>query len=97
MQDRAERFQTQEPARVEIYGKNGAFLCRMNNLSATGAYFEVINGSEVPKVGDLICVTVSLRHLNKTHVLNGEVVWCRDRGIGVSFIKQKELIQRLTG
>lgn len=93
----AQRFQTQEPARVEVYGKTDAFLCKLSNLSTSGALLEVLSSTYTPQVGDLICVTVSLRNLNKTHVLNGEVIWCKDQNMGVAFINHKTLLQKLAG
>lgn len=93
----AQRFQTQEPARVEVYGKTEAFLCKMSNLSTSGALLEILSSENMPEVGDLICVTISLRHLNKTHVLNGEVIWRKNQNMGVAFITHKALLQKLTG
>lgn len=93
----AQRYLTHEPARVEIYGKKEALLCRMSNLSATGAFFEILSSSYLPQVGDLICVTINLKDINRIHVFNGEVIWRKDHGMGVSFVKQKELIRKLAG
>lgn len=67
----------------------------MSNLSSTGAFFEIVNSEYIPQVGDLICVTINLKDIHKTHVLNGEVIWCNGTGMGVSFIKQKDLFLKL--
>ncbi len=92
----AKRFPTQEPARIEVYGRKGSLFCRMSNLSSTGAFFEIVNSPTMPRVGDLIQVTISLKQLGKSHVLNGEVIWSKGSGLGMSFIKQKELLQKLS-
>lgn len=93
----AKRFLTQEPAKIEVYGRRGVIYARMSNLSATGAFFEIMSSAYTPRMGDLVCVTVDLKEVNKIHVLNGEVVWAKNIGLGVAFIKQKDLIKRLTG
>lgn len=91
----AKRYPTKEPARIEVYGRPEAIFCRMNNLSSTGAFFEITHAKQMPRVGDLVQMTISLKQVNKTHILNGEVVWHKGMGIGVSFIKQKDIIAKL--
>lgn len=91
----AKRYPTRETARLQIIGRNEVLLVRMSNLSSTGAFFEMIGSSVALKVGQLVSVTVNLREVNKTHVVGAEVVWVKGHGIGVLFIKQRELLQRL--
>jgi hypothetical protein len=92
----SKRYLTKESARFEFYGKKEVLFCRMNNLSSTGAFFELLNPVFIPRVGDLVRVTVNLKKLNKTHVVNGEVVWLKGLGLGLSFIKQKDLFDKLS-
>jgi Tfp pilus assembly protein PilZ len=92
----AKRYSTQEPARIEVYGRQEVLFCRMNNLSSTGAFFEISHATKnTPRIGDLVQVTVNLKQVSKTHIVNGEVIWCKGLGLGISFIKQKELIKKL--
>ena len=92
----AKRFATQEPARMEIYGKKEILFCRMNNLSATGAFFEILNATYTPKVGDLVRITINLKKVNASHLINGEIIWSKGYGVGITFIKQKELFNKLS-
>jgi hypothetical protein len=92
---KAKRHYTREHATVEVYGKSGRVHCKMNNLSTTGAFFETINTGYTLKQGDIVRVTINLRQINKTHTLHGEVVWNKGLGLGVAFIKQKDVFKKL--
>ncbi len=85
----ARRFLTREPARLEIIGKKTILFCRMNNLSATGAFFEILNSNYTPRPGEVVRVVINLKQVNKTHTLNGQIVWAKGLGIGIQFIKHK--------
>lgn len=85
----AKRFTTREPARIEIVGKRTILFCRMNNLSATGAFFEILNSTYTPRPGDMVRVVINLKQVNKTHTVNGEVVWAKGLGLGVEFMKPR--------
>ena len=89
----AKRHPTQELASLEIQGRNIKINCRMSNLSQTGAFLEIINSNILPKQGDLVRMTVHLRQLNKMHVLVGQVIWCKGLGVGISFLKNKDLLR----
>ena len=91
----AKRHQTKENAVVEVYGQNGKIYCRMNNLSTSGAFFEIVNSSYSPKNKDIVRITVNLKQMSKTYVMHGEVVWSKGLGLGVSFIKQKDLFKKI--
>ena len=91
----AKRYPTRETARLQILGRNEVLIVRMSNLSSTGAFFEMLGSSVSLKVGQLVSVTVNLREVNKTHVIGAEVIWTKGHGIGVLFVKQRELLQRL--
>lgn len=92
----ARRFVTQELAHIEIYGKNGRIMTKMSNLSMTGAFFEVISPNFTFKKGDIARVTVNLKSLNRTHIVDCEVVWSKGLGVGVQFLKRDELQEKLT-
>lgn len=85
----ARRFLTREPARLEIIGKKTILFCRMNNLSATGAFFEILNSNYTPRPGEIVRVVVNLKQVNKTHTINGQIVWAKGLGIGIQFIRQQ--------
>ena len=85
----ARRFLTREPARLEIIGKKTILFCRMNNLSATGAFFEILNSNYTPRPGEVVRVVINLKQVNKTHTLNGQIVWAKGLGIGIQFVKHK--------
>ncbi len=61
----------------------------MNNLSATGAFFEILNSNYTPRRGETVRVVINLKLVNKTHTLSGEIVWAKGLGLGVQFIKPK--------
>lgn len=92
----AKRYPTRETARLQVFGRTEVMVVRMSNLSATGAFFEMISAAVTPRVGQLVSVTVALREMNKTHVLSAEIVWVKGNGIGVIFVKQRDLLQRLS-
>lgn len=91
----AQRYQTNETAFVEVQGRSGKILCRMNNLSATGAFFEIVNSHFTPKQGDLVRVTINLKQLNKSHTLHGHIVWSRGLGLGIAFLKAKDVVKKI--
>lgn len=92
----ARRFATQELAHIEIYGKSGRILTKMGNLSASGAFFEVLSPNFTVKKGDVARVTVNLRSLNRVHIVDCEIVWAKGLGVGVQFLKRDELQDKLT-
>lgn len=92
----ATRHQTNEAAIVEVHGRAGKILCRMNNLSKTGAFFEIVNSHFTPRQGDLVRVTINLKQLNKTHTLHGQIVWNRGLGLGIAFLKSKDVLKKIT-
>ena len=87
----AQRHSTNEFATVEISGRTIKIQCRLSNISQTGAFLEIINAAMTPKQNDIVRITINLRQINKVHVLIGQVVWSRGLGIGVSFLKNKDL------
>ena len=91
----AKRHQTKETAIMEIYGQTDKIFCRMNNLSTSGAFFEIVNAKYTPKKNQVVRITVSLKQLGKSYTLHGEVVWSKGLGVGVSFVKQKDLFKKI--
>lgn len=94
---RSKRFITKELAQIEVYGRMGKVFCKMSNLSQSGAFFEIINSNFIPRAGDLVRVTILLRQINKTHIIDAEIVWCKGLGVGLNFLKKNELMQKLAG
>ena len=90
------RFLTKELAQIEVYGRMGKIFCKMANISQSGAFFEIINSNYMPRSGDLVRVTILLRQINKTHVIDGEIIWCKGLGIGLTFLKKETLVEKLT-
>lgn len=93
----AQRYNTKETAQIEVYGRMGKVFCKLGNLSESGAFLEIVNSNYVPRSGDLVRITVLLRQLNKTHVVDAEIVWARGLGLGISFLKKSQLLERLSG
>ncbi|MGZ3692446.1 MAG: PilZ domain-containing protein [Pseudobdellovibrio sp.] len=87
----AQRHSTNEFAVVEISGRTAKIQCRLSNISQTGAFLEIVNATMTPRQNDIVRITVNLRQINKMHVIIGKVVWSRGLGIGVSFLKNKDL------
>nr|AIA16684.1 PilZ domain protein [uncultured bacterium] len=92
---RAQRYPTKENAHLEIYGRGGKIYCRLINLSTSGAYLEIVSSNHSPRKGDILRMTVSLKQINKSHILDAEVVWAKGLGVGVRFIKSEEVIEKL--
>lgn len=93
----AQRYNTKETAQIEVYGRTGKVFCKLGNLSESGAFLEIVNSNYVPRSGDLVRITVLLRQLNKTHVVDAEIIWARGLGLGISFLKRTKLLERLSG
>ncbi len=92
----ARRFLTQELANLEVYGKEGKILAKMANVSVTGAFFEIINAAQMPRKNDLVRITIILRALNKTHVIESQVVWSKGLGLGVQFLTRDDMNSKLS-
>ena len=92
----AKRYNTQEMAVLEVYGRIGKVSCKMSNLSISGACFEIINSSFVPKKGDLIRVSINLGQIKKRYNLEAEVVWIRGLELGITFINRERLLEQLS-
>ena len=90
-----QRFPTKEKAQFEVYGKSGTVHCRLANLSATGALLEIVTAKNKPQQGDIIRISVNLKQINKTHSLDAEIVWCKESGIGISFLKKDQIYEKL--
>lgn len=93
----AQRYNTKETANIEVYGRTGKVFCKLGNLSESGAFLEIVNSNYFPRSGDLIRITVMLRQLNKTHVVDAEIIWARGLGLGICFLKKSKLLEKLSG
>lgn len=91
----ADRHNTSEVAKVQIYGRPGEMVAKLKNISATGALLELMNGDYVPKQGDFVHIVIHLQSVKKTHEVDGEVVWNEQMGFGIAFIKKNQLISRM--
>lgn len=94
-QSTARRFHTSEIAHLEVYGRMMRAVCRMKNLSSTGAFLHLTNGEVVPQRGDLIKMTVHLHSLGRSRAVDAEVVWSRGLGFGICFLNKEQLLQRM--
>ena len=92
----ARRFSTQEMAQIEVFGKDGKILTKMGNVSYTGAFFEVISSNFMPQMKDIIRITVNLRSVNKTHIIDAEVVWSKGLALGVQFLNRDQLNTKIS-
>lgn len=93
---KAKRFLTQELAQIEVYGRIGKVFTKMGNLSTSGAFFEIISSNYMPRMGDLVRLTINLRSIKKVHVLDAEVIWCKGLGLGIQFLTPEQFRKRLS-
>jgi hypothetical protein len=91
----AERYPTKEMAEVEVYGRDGAVIARIQNLSETGACLQWDNYGAPVHQGDLVRLTVILRALRREHKVNAEVVWVEGQQTGIQFLSAKELLSKM--
>lgn len=92
----SERFITQENAQLELYGKSGSFSAVLKNISHTGCCLELLEEVHTDfSSGELLRITIDLNSLGKRHTLNGELVWNKDYGLGIRFLKKHEIIEKL--
>lgn len=88
----ATRFATRENTAIEIYGKSSLIPATLKNLSATGACLETKDPTARLTEGDLVCVTVYLGQLKKSHRISAEVIWFASGKTGVNFLNSEELV-----
>lgn len=89
------RFHTKETAQIEVYGHIGVLKANLKNLSKTGAFLEVSEGTYVPQKGDILNMTVQLGSLQRSHNLSAEVVWSEGAGLGICFINKDQVLERM--
>lgn len=92
----AQRYNTNEPASIEVYGRKSQIAATLKNLSATGACLTWNNEGIGLDTGDLVCLTVELARLKKRHRVNAEVIWRNGKEIGVNFIGPDELVNKFS-
>ncbi|PWU20867.1 MAG: PilZ domain-containing protein [Bdellovibrio sp.] len=92
----AQRYETNEPASIEVYGRRSIMAATLRNLSATGACLSWDKEGFQLETGDLVCLTVELGGLNRRHRVNAEVIWRAGKEMGVTFIPREDLVQRFT-
>lgn len=91
----AHRYMTQETAQVEIYGRLSELHVKLKNISSTGAFIEISQGKLIPRPGDLLRMTIVLSSLNKKRTMNAEVIWSKGLGLGIRFINQKTVVEKM--
>jgi len=92
----AQRYDTKEIAHIEVYGRHhGKMVAKMKNISVSGAFFELAQSEYVPRQGDMLCVTVHLGTLKKSHIVHAQVVWNRGLGFGAQFVAKDELVAKM--
>jgi hypothetical protein len=91
----AERYPTKEKAAIEIYGRTGALIATIKDLSKTGACLIWESTDTTLNKGDLLRLTVVLRALRREHRLNAEVVWIEGKRTGVQFLNSRELLDKM--
>ncbi len=86
------RYNTNESAEVELYGRSDRFLTKVHNMSKGGAYLEFQQPTAL-KVGDMVRVKVELKDVNRIYTMPARVVWTSRAasvrggiGAGVEFI-----------
>lgn len=92
----AKRYLTQELAQIEIYGHTDKVICKMANLSTSGAFFEIISSQYIPRMGDVIRLTINLRSIKRVHVINAEVIWSKGLSLGIQFLTTLEMQEKLS-
>lgn len=92
----AQRYPTKEIAHIEVYGRHhGKMVAKLRNLSASGAFFELSQSEYVPKRGDMLCVTVHLGTIKKSHTIHAQVVWNEGLGFGAQFVARDDLLTKM--
>lgn len=92
----ATRYSTKEKAAIEIYGRRNATVADVRNLSVSGACLEWDESEFRLSKGDLIRMTVVLKAVNRKHNISAEVIWVAGRKMGVNFIAQDQVLEKLT-
>ncbi|MCK6597280.1 MAG: PilZ domain-containing protein [Bdellovibrionaceae bacterium] len=95
MQEISKRFSTHENAIIEIYGRMGTLQGTMKNLSQSGCFVELTKGEYIPKEGDCVQITISLKSVNRTRVITGQVVWNKGLGFGITFVKKEDIVKKM--
>lgn len=89
-----QRYVTNEKANIEVYGRRSNVDATLKNLSQTGACLTWAQEGVRLETGDLICITVVLGDLKKSHKVNAEVVWRREKETGINFIPKEALVEK---
>lgn len=95
MQEVARRFTTNEVATIEVFGRMDVMHGTMKNLSRSGCFLELTKTDYIPQEGDCVRIILPLKTLNKTRNLFAQVVWKKDMGFGLSFIKKEDISKKM--
>jgi len=83
------RYSSNMVSEIDVHGQTGSLLGFMRNVSKTGAFLEIFEGDYVPQRGDILHIS------NEARNLDAEVVWSRQDGLGICFLDETELQERL--
>lgn len=97
------RFYTNQKAAIATFdGGTSAANGKLFNLSRGGAYLEFGEGSSQVKQGDMLQLNVQLNEVYRQYNVSARVVWTTTeglwgtgRGIGVEFVKAKDVYRDL--
>jgi Tfp pilus assembly protein PilZ len=96
------RFNTDESAQIEFYGRNDRYVSRVCNLSKGGAFLELFESAAV-RVGDMVRMTMELKDVHRVYTVPARVVWTnryQDRtatGVGVEFVGAPDVKKTIIG
>lgn len=95
MNEIATRYQTDEHAIVQFYGKAGTCLAHVKNISSSGACLAWTSSQFKMNPGDLLKITINLPKIDKQHTFAAEVIWTKPGVGGVHFIRQDEVLKKM--
>jgi Tfp pilus assembly protein PilZ len=96
------RFQTDQDAQIEFFGRDGSYATKVFNMSRGGAYLETRDLAPI-RAGDMLRVHMDLTQLNRSYTMPARVVWTkrssRGRGtsVGVEFVGPGDIKKTLVG
>jgi Tfp pilus assembly protein PilZ len=96
------RFNTDESAQIEFYGRNDRYASKVCNLSKGGALLELLDTASI-RVGDMVRMTVELNAVHRVYTVPARVVWTnryKDRtgtGVGVEFVGTPDVKKTILG
>jgi Tfp pilus assembly protein PilZ len=94
------RFYTDEEADLQLFRSGQNISSKIRNLSKGGAFIEY-KGPAI-SVGEMLRLNIDLKQVARRYEVNAKVVWSakvspwgEDPGVGVQFVKDKDVYQNL--